>query len=151
MSAGLWRRVGLWRRRTRIRLTEEREAVNYLAGNGLRKERLRKNKSKALIARERKLSFTFESTRHEENYSGTNFPAEGDHIFDDAQTNKAEVTKLEREKYLRNKMRKGGGEFWTRQTEGDGLGFGGALHDGGFYGVRLDGAVDRGDLQGEFD
>lgn len=39
-------------------------------------------------------------------------------------------------------MRKGGGEFRKRQTEGDALGPGGGFYDGGFYGGRFGGGFD---------
>ena len=34
---------------------------------------------------------------------------------------------------MRKKLRKGGGDFWKRQFEGDGFGLGGGISDGGYY------------------
>lgn len=113
-----------------------------------RKERLRKNKNKALLAQERKHRFNLDKDQAlaAKNYKETNFAAEKDRKFDNANINKAKIAELAKEKDLRKNLRKGG-DFWKRQLEGDGLGFGGGLYDGGFSG----GGFDGGDFGGGFD
>jgi len=109
---------------------------NLVGRDRFRKERFRKNKNKTLLAKERKHRFNLDKDQAlaAKNYKETNFAAEKDRKFDDAKINKVKIAKLAKEKDLRKKLRKGGGDFWKRQFEGDGFGLGGGIYDGGYYG-----------------
>ncbi|GAA5845998.1 hypothetical protein JCM5353_006341 [Sporobolomyces roseus] len=115
-----------------------------------RKERLRKNKNTALLAQERKHRFNLDKDQAlaAKHYKETNFAAEKDRNFDDAKINKVKVAKIEKEKDLRKKSRRGGGgDFWKRQYEEEGFrsGFGGeGLYNGRSYGSGFDGGFDGG-------
>ncbi|GAA6004276.1 hypothetical protein JCM5350_003453, partial [Sporobolomyces pararoseus] len=106
-------------------------------------ERLHKNRNKKLLAAERKnhLNFDKDTALAAKNYKEVNFGAEKDKKFDNAKINKAKVADLAKEQALRKNVRLGGGGgFWKRQSEDEGLD--GEGLDGEGYDLGSDDALD---------